>query len=159
MHENFVQEMCERTRIGKNDKFVDVGSGIGQVIIQIAATIGCSCVGYEYIEQRHNHAVLLKTTFINILREAGVTGVDYLDSLIDLQQADFRDYENSIGNASVIFFNNYGPFFDSQTPMSINHQFSNLVGFMNPGTRIVTLKVLMEVAKRVDCKKVLSMKC
>ena len=40
MYENFVQEMSERLGINKNDIFVDVGSGIGQVAIQVAATMG-----------------------------------------------------------------------------------------------------------------------
>ena len=40
MNENFIQEMCERLCIGKQDTFVDVGSGIGQVALQVAATTG-----------------------------------------------------------------------------------------------------------------------
>ena len=143
MSESFIQEMCERCCVGKDDTFVDIGSGIGQIVIQVAATMGCKSWGYEVVEQRHNHAILLKRTFIDVLRDGKVLGVDYVDSLIELHCAKFQDRSKEISAASVIFFNNFAHYFTQ-----LMDAFVENVGSMKVGTRIVTLSSVHELAKR-----------
>ena len=143
MSENFIQEMCERSCVGKDDIFVDIGSGIGQVVIQVAATMGCKSWGYEVVEQRHSHAMVLKKTFLQVLRDGKVLGVDYLDNLIQLHCAKFQEKREDIAAASVIFFNNFAHYFTQ-----LMDTFVENVGFMKVGTRVITLSSVHELAKR-----------
>ena len=152
MNENFIQEMCERSCMGKDDVFVDIGSGIGQIVIQVAATMGCKSVGYEVVEQRHNHGLRLKDTFVQVLREGKVLGADYLDGLIGLQCAKFQEKSEEIATASVIFFNNFAHYFTQ-----LMDAFVENVGFMKVGTKIITLSSVNELAKRCSHYNVASM--
>lgn len=40
-----VETVINRARIGSHDKFIDIGSGIGHVAMQVACTVGCDAVG------------------------------------------------------------------------------------------------------------------
>lgn len=139
MNENFVQEMVERSCMGKDSSFYDVGSGIGQVVIQVAATVGCKAEGVEYLVDRHNHAVKLMAGFVETLEMAGVIGVEYFKTLVTLECGDFVTKNTTFSQFSVVFFNNYGPYFDTQQPQSLNHYFSEQVGFFNVGSQVLRL--------------------
>lgn len=40
--------MIDQIEITKDDVFIDLGSGVGQVVLQMAASTGCkACVGLE----------------------------------------------------------------------------------------------------------------
>lgn len=44
----FVQQMIDDIGINENDVFIDLGSGIGQVVLHVAAAAKCSrCIGIE----------------------------------------------------------------------------------------------------------------
>jgi hypothetical protein len=46
MKELFIEEsVVQPSRLGKSSDFVDIGSGIGQVVIQVACTVGCRSIG------------------------------------------------------------------------------------------------------------------
>jgi hypothetical protein len=51
-----VIELCG---VGPGDTFVDVGSGMGQVVMQVAATVGCVAVGVEVSPERHSAGLQL----------------------------------------------------------------------------------------------------
>lgn len=61
-----VCQMIDQIEINKDDVFVDLGSGVGQVVLQMAAATPCSvCLGVEkaevpskYAEVRHSHIYL-----------------------------------------------------------------------------------------------------
>lgn len=47
----FVQQMIEEIGIEKDDVFIDLGSGIGQVVMHVAAAFNCSrVIGIEKAE-------------------------------------------------------------------------------------------------------------
>jgi Histone methylation protein DOT1 len=47
MRELFIEEsVVQPSRLGKSSDFLDIGSGIGQVVIQVACTVGCRSIGY-----------------------------------------------------------------------------------------------------------------
>ena len=47
MNPLFIEEaVVQSTRIGCSSDFLDIGSGIGQVVIQVACTVGCVSTGY-----------------------------------------------------------------------------------------------------------------
>ena len=37
--------VIQPSRLGISSDFLDIGSGIGQVVIQVAATVGCKATG------------------------------------------------------------------------------------------------------------------
>ena len=71
---DFVQQMIDEDRFKENDIFVDLGSGVGQIVMHVAAAVNCAkCIGIEkadlpsfYAEvcftallQYHSHAFFL----------------------------------------------------------------------------------------------------
>uniref|UniRef100_A0A1X7SI86 Histone-lysine N-methyltransferase, H3 lysine-79 specific n=1 Tax=Amphimedon queenslandica TaxID=400682 RepID=A0A1X7SI86_AMPQE len=42
-----IQEVIATTRMTENDVFLDLGSGVGQIVLQVAASVGCKCYGIE----------------------------------------------------------------------------------------------------------------
>ena len=46
MNPLFIEDcVVQPSRLGRSDDFLDIGSGIGQVVIQVAATVGCKAIG------------------------------------------------------------------------------------------------------------------
>lgn len=45
-----IQEMVRFARVTKGDRFVDIGSGLGTVVLQMAAVAGCQATGIELDE-------------------------------------------------------------------------------------------------------------
>lgn len=44
----FVQQMIDEIGLDKDDVFIDLGSGIGQVVLHVAAAVNCvRCIGIE----------------------------------------------------------------------------------------------------------------
>jgi hypothetical protein len=50
--EELVDDIVARTRLTRDSRFLDIGSGIGQSCIQVAATVGCSVAGVEIDHSR-----------------------------------------------------------------------------------------------------------
>lgn len=46
----FVQQMINEFTFDDNDIFIDLGSGVGQVILHMAAMTKCRCIGIEKAE-------------------------------------------------------------------------------------------------------------
>jgi hypothetical protein len=42
-----VCEVIKLTKMTENDVFLDLGSGVGQIVLQVAAKVGCKCYGVE----------------------------------------------------------------------------------------------------------------
>jgi len=54
---DLICQMVDQIEITKDDMFVDLGSGVGQVVLQMAASTDCSiCVGIEKAEVPSNYA-------------------------------------------------------------------------------------------------------
>ena len=46
MNPLFIEDcVVQPSRLGRSDDFLDIGSGIGQVVVQVAATVGCKAIG------------------------------------------------------------------------------------------------------------------
>ena len=58
-----IQDIVERTRVTSRCTFVDLGSGVGQCLVQVAATTGCRCIGIELVEKYHLLALKLLREF------------------------------------------------------------------------------------------------
>ena len=65
---SFVAELAGVARIGAGDVVVDVGSGIGNVLLQLAATRHAACLGVELMQKRHVAALQIKDAVGSALR-------------------------------------------------------------------------------------------
>ncbi|CAM9700249.1 unnamed protein product [Phaeothamnion confervicola] len=67
LHPNAIQVMLRESGLKRTGTFVDVGSGVGQIVLQAAATYGCRAAGVEVLDIRHDTGVALRDKFIGIL--------------------------------------------------------------------------------------------
>lgn len=129
MYEGFTEELVQRTCIGAGQSFVDIGSGIGQICLQVAATVPCAVAGIELDRDRCLVALNLLRAFNLLLLEAGSKCIVRIDfkrcsfmgdrdwpglSKEDAAQAarnSVKEMNALIAGADVLFFNNFGPWF------------------------------------------------
>jgi Histone methylation protein DOT1 len=70
MSEGFVNtQILQRMLMSSNSTFLDLGAGIGQISIQVAAQTKCRAIGIEFIQDRCDMANNLLSTFDLILDE------------------------------------------------------------------------------------------
>jgi SAM-dependent methyltransferase len=69
MTEPFTERLVQRMRLVRNQTFLDIGSGIGQVVLQVAATVGCKAIGIEISALRHRAAKSLVEHFDAVLEK------------------------------------------------------------------------------------------
>lgn len=51
--------MIEEFPLKEDDIFIDLGSGVGQVVLHVAAALNCSrCIGIEKAELPSNYAIV-----------------------------------------------------------------------------------------------------
>ena len=60
---SLVQHIIETQKITDSDTFFDLGSGIGQVVLQAAATTGCRAFGVELMDAPARYAAALQVAF------------------------------------------------------------------------------------------------
>ena len=50
MNPLFIEDcVVQPSQLGRSDSFLDIGSGIGQVVLQVAATVGCKSTGWVWL--------------------------------------------------------------------------------------------------------------
>ena len=89
---DLVDEMRHLCNLQPRDVFVDVGSGCGQVVLQVAATIGCESHGIEVMEGRHYSALQIRELFCS-------TMLDRIPSDVEVE-ASISSSSSSTGEAS-----------------------------------------------------------
>jgi len=109
LHYPFVSEIIEQTGLKSNHVFVDLGSGVGNVVLQTALEVGCESWGCEMMETASKVAKEQKTEFRARCRLWGIK-----PGHVDLVHGDFREEPKIIGamkRADVILVNNevFGP--------------------------------------------------
>lgn len=112
MTETFTEEMViQHTRLGKSNVFVDIGHGIGQINIQVAATTLARTIGVELEDARFNVSVSLLKEFDEVLEAIGVK--DRITPLVNFIHGDMLANESipAIRKSDIIFFDNYGGWF------------------------------------------------
>jgi hypothetical protein len=98
-----VHKVRDLTGLNASHNFTDLGSGIGQVVLQMAATVGCQSFGLELLEARHAAAKQLDEWFQRYARETDIAHGSYR-----LEHGDFTkaDFEERILQSDVLFANN-----------------------------------------------------
>eukprot|EP00912_Choanoflagellata_sp_UC4_P000721 UC4_evm2s449 len=129
---NMISEIVRNTPIKPGHRFMDLGSGVGQVVMQVAAEAGCiESYGMEKMEKPAKYADSMAVEFKRAVSWFGKQCGNFI-----VEQGDFLDeneeLQNRINNADVIFVNNYafGP--------NVNHMLKTLFHDMKEGAKIVS---------------------
>jgi len=151
----FIEQMIEVLNITAQDNFIDVGSGIGQTVAQVAATVGCQSTGIEIDDDRANLADCLFRIFAGHIGELyGSEAKDALTNCVHLIKGDFCDFTAEIGNASVIFCNNAHGWWKSDKadpekgPSLEMELLEIIVSCCQIGTQLVVLDELIDLSSK-----------
>lgn len=136
---HFVTVLIDHLKITKNDVFYDLGSGIGNVVMQVSMDSGCKAIGIEKDIKRHQTALRLLAQCDNI--KPGLA-----DRVI-LWHKDLIWDDIDIMDASVIFMNNWC--FSQELELCLLDYFSTL----KSGTIVVCLKNLFGARQSTNSRK------
>ncbi|KAK4186843.1 putative histone-lysine N-methyltransferase, H3 lysine-79 specific [Podospora australis] len=131
----FVANIFERTKLTSDMVFVDLGSGVGNVVLQAALEIGCESWGCEMMENACNLADGQKKEFSARCRMWGIA-----PGKVYLERGDFRKNDKileALKRADVVLVNNQA--FTSV----LNDHLVNMFLDLKIGCRIVSLKTFV----------------
>lgn len=124
-----IDAIIRRLRIKSHHVFLDLGSGIGNVVLQVSAQTRCKCYGVELLD---TPAVLARRQVLEFRARLQAYGRSL--STCHLKRADFledRKVHEVIERADIVFVNNYA--FESD----VNVQLKLLFLGMKEGAKIV----------------------
>ncbi|KAL2735705.1 hypothetical protein V1478_002719 [Vespula squamosa] len=127
-----VCQMIDQIDVTEDDVFVDLGSGVGQVVLQMAAATLCKiCIGVERADVPSRYAQSMEINFRKWLNWYGKRCGEYR-----LVKGDFLadEHRESITGATIVFVNNFafGP--------TVDHQLKERFADLRDGARIVSSK-------------------
>ncbi|XP_019765115.1 histone-lysine N-methyltransferase, H3 lysine-79 specific isoform X2 [Dendroctonus ponderosae] len=129
---DLVCQMIDQIEITADDVFIDLGSGVGQVVLQMAAATPCKiCLGVERAEVPSRYAEAMNKNFRTWMQWYGKKYGEY-----KLIRGDFltEEHREKINQATIVFVNNFafGP--------SVDHQLKERFADLKDGARIVSSK-------------------
>lgn len=129
---DLVCQMLDQITISSDDVFVDLGSGVGQVVLQVAASTKAKiCFGIEKADMPSKYAENMDILFRVWMKWFGKKFCDY-----QLIKGDFLadEHREKIMSASVVFVNNFafGP--------NVDHQLKERFADLKDGAKIVSSK-------------------
>lgn len=127
-----VCQMIDQIEISADDVFVDLGSGVGQVVLQMAAATPCRiCLGVEKAEVPSKYAENMDLHFRMWMKWYGKKYGEY-----KLIKGDFLldEHREKINAATIVFVNNFafGP--------HVDHQLKERFADLKDGAKIVSSK-------------------
>lgn len=128
----FVFDILLETRITSDQVFVDLGSGVANVVLQAALQIGCECWGGEIME---NACTLAEAQKMEMEARCRLWGLAL--GPVHLERGDFMDNQpirDALKRADVVLVNN-----EVFTP-TLNNDLVNLFLDLKDGCQIVSLK-------------------
>lgn len=138
---DLICQMIEQIDITPDDVFIDLGSGVGQVVLQMAAAADMKvCLGIERADVPSRYAENMNLNFRTWMRWFGKRYNDY--SLI---KGDFLadEHREKINSATIVFVNNFafGP--------TVDHQLKERFADLRDGARIVSSKSFCPINFRI----------
>ncbi|XP_059477589.1 histone-lysine N-methyltransferase, H3 lysine-79 specific isoform X2 [Neocloeon triangulifer] len=129
---DLVLQMIEKVCPTPEDIFIDLGSGVGQVVLQMAAATNCKiCYGIEKADMPARYAESMDQLFRKWMAWYGKSYGNY-----QIVKGDFLTEENKckIVSSSLVFVNNFafGP--------NVDHALKERFADLKDGTRIVSSK-------------------
>lgn len=139
---DLIAQMINQINITKDDVFIDLGSGVGQVILQVAATSMCkNCIGIERADVPAKYAEAMEKKFKFWMQWYGKKYGSF-----NLTKGDFFDdiHRDKFGEATVIFVNNFafGP--------AVDHKLKQRFAELKHGTKIVSSKSFCPLNFRIS---------
>jgi len=154
---DLVTEILKRVKLSANEIFADLGSGVGNVVLQVAASLNCKlCYGIEKADCPAEYAVAMQREFENLMKWFGrpyskfvIVKGDFLTD--ELEQDSFCKYDEMtvtqvINEAKLIFVNNYA--FGAEVDHQLKIKFSN----MSEGAFIVSSKPFCPLNFRITSR-------
>lgn len=139
---NLVYAILAETRITSSQVFVDLGSGVGNVVLQAALQVGCESWGCEIMENACTLADAQKAEFEARCRLWGIE-----PGLARLEHGDFMtntDIRGALQRADVVLVNN-----EVFTP-ELNVSLVNLFLDLKEGCKIVSLKSFVPHNRKIS---------
>ncbi|KAL8768925.1 MAG: hypothetical protein Q9209_004980 [Squamulea sp. 1 TL-2023] len=140
----FVSDIFRVTGLGPSHVFVDLGSGVGNVVLQAALEVGCESWGCEIMENACVLADLQEPEFKARCRLWGLTVGD-----INLQRGDFLENQRInqvLPKADVILVNN-----QAFTP-ELNDRLTSHFLDLKEGCQVVSLKSFVPAGHRITSR-------
>lgn len=139
----FMAQLIEKNqfRPKEQDTFIDLGSGVGHLVLQMAASVECKkCLGIEISPVPAGYAKVMEERFKFWMNWHGKTYTDF-----ELFQGDFfeKKYADYIKNATYIFVNNYA--FKPEVDHKLKQRFLDL----KDGVQILSSKPFCSPKTRV----------
>ncbi|CAI7993879.1 Histone-lysine N-methyltransferase, H3 lysine-79 specific [Geodia barretti] len=138
-----VCEVIKLTKMTENDVFLDLGSGVGQIVLQVAAKVGCKCYGLEKADIPAKFARSMEEEFVKWMDWYGKSYGEF-----ELIKGDFLDpsFDEILQSATVIFTNNFafGP--------KLNHELKLKFANLKDGTKIVSSHEFCPINFRVTSR-------
>lgn len=140
----FISNIFKETGLKSGQVFVDLGSGVGNVVLQAALEIGCESWGCEMMQNACDLADLQQAEFKARCRLWGVA-----PGKTHLARGDFLTEENIIAvlkRADVVLINN-----QAFTPQ-LNNELINHFLDMKEGCQIVSLKSFVPAGHKIQSR-------
>ncbi|KAJ2819707.1 Nucleosomal histone H3-Lys79 methylase [Coemansia erecta] len=143
-----VSEFIERAGINHETTFVDLGCGIGNVVLQVAAQTGCFACGIEIMKVPARFAKRQAQEFEQRMR---LYSLDH--GSVQVWHGDFcesADVQRMLPKADVVLVNNYA--FDSALNQNLLQMFLDL----KEGTKIISLKPFVTPDHKISARNIYS---
>ncbi|XP_078658462.1 uncharacterized protein LOC144903875 isoform X4 [Branchiostoma floridae x Branchiostoma belcheri] len=138
---DLIAQMTDEITITEDDTFMDLGSGVGQVVLQVAASTPCRfCYGVEKSDVPAIYSQRMDVNFKKWMKWYGKTYGEY-----KLEKGDFLTptFKDKIANTSIVFVNNFafGP--------AVDHQLKERFANMKEGAKVVSSKAFCPLNFRI----------
>ncbi|KAJ2476630.1 Nucleosomal histone H3-Lys79 methylase [Coemansia sp. RSA 1694] len=143
-----VNEFINRTNITHTSTFVDLGCGIGNVVLQVAAQTGCNASGIEIMKVPARFAKRQAREFEHRMRLYKLR-----HGSVQVWRGDFCESSNVqalLPKADVLLVNNYA--FDS----ALNQHLLQLFLDLKEGTKIISLKPFVTPDHKISARNIYS---
>ncbi|KAJ5218829.1 uncharacterized protein N7498_000928 [Penicillium cinerascens] len=140
----FISNIFKETKLKSGQVFVDLGSGVGNVVLQAALEVGCESWGCEMMNNACDLAELQQSEFKARCRLWGIA-----PGKTHLVRGDFLEQEsivNVLKRADVVLINN-----QAFTPQ-LNNELINHFLDMKEGCKIVSLKSFVPAGHKIQSR-------
>ncbi|KAF9328676.1 Nucleosomal histone H3-Lys79 methylase [Podila minutissima] len=138
------KEFIQKTKLNENKVFVDLGCGIGNVVLQVALQTGAESYGVEIMD---TPAKFAKKQAKEFEARSRAYGLDH--GKVSMIQGDFLDTPDLAGilqRADVVLVNNYA--FNSALNQSLLQLFLDL----KEGCKIISLKTFVSLDHKINVR-------
>ncbi|KAI8870725.1 DOT1-domain-containing protein [Ramicandelaber brevisporus] len=148
INQSLVTKMIQRSGLTKDSVFIDLGCGVGNVVLQVAAQVGCRCFGVEIMKSPAKLAQEQIAEFRNRMRLYGLG-----HGPMRVENADMLDCSALtplLAKADVVLCNNYAFGAD------LNNALAYLLLDLKEGARVISLRSFVPVDHRITPRNISS---